>query len=292
MDRAHRWELSDCMRNDTILIVGGTGKTGRRIAARLRERGVPVRTAARHHADVAFDWHGPATHDAALAGVSAVYLVPPAQRLDYAPAVAAFLDRAQAAGVRHVTSLSARGVDELPPEMTPRAVELDLGRRPGLTHAVLRPAWFMQNFDEPLFLPTGGTLAAPTGVGAEAFVHADDIAEVAVATLLAPADHDGTGYTLTGPEALTFGDVADRIAKASGRPVVHDDVATGAWVDRQRSAGVPDDYAQLLGRLLAVVRDGGGATPADDVERVTGHAPRRFDDYAAEEEPLAAWSGI
>jgi uncharacterized protein YbjT (DUF2867 family) len=280
------------MRNDTILVLGGTGKTGRRIAARLRERGVPVRTAARHDADVAFDWHDPATHDAALAGVSAVYLVPPAQRLDYAPAVAAFLDRAQAAGVRHVTSLSARGVDELPPEVTPRAVELDLAGRLGLTHAVLRPAWFMQNFNEALFLPAGGTLAAPTGDGAEAIVHADDIAEVAVATLLAPADHDGAGYTLTGPEALTFGDVAARIAKASGRSVVHDDVATEAWVDRQRSSGMPDDYAQLLGGLLAVVREGGGATPTDDVERVTGHAPRSVDDYTAEQEPLAAWSRI
>jgi uncharacterized protein YbjT (DUF2867 family) len=280
------------MRNDTILVLGGTGKTGRRVAARLRERGVPVRTAARHHADVAFDWHDPATHDAALAGASAVYLVPPALRLDYAPAVAAFVDRAQAGGVRHVTYLSARRVEELPPEATPRAVELDLAGRRDLTHAVLRPSWFMQNFHEALFLPAGGMLAAPTGDGAEAFIHADDIAEVAVATLLAPADHDGAGYALTGPEALTFGGVADRIAKASGRPVVHDDVTTDAWVDRLRAAGMPDDYAQLLGGLLAVVREGDGATPTGDVERVTGHRARSFDDYTAAQEPLAAWSRI
>lgn len=292
MDRASNSELSSGMSNDIVLVIGGTGKTGRRIAARLRERGVTVRTAARRHADVAFDWHDPATHDAALAGAAALYLIAPALRLDYAPTVAAFLDRAQAAGVRHATWLSARGVDELPPEMAARAVELDLADRPDMTHAVLRPGWFMQNFHEPLFLPAGGALVAPSGGGAEAFVHADDIADVAVATLLAPADHDGAGYTLTGPDALTFGDVADGIAKASGRPVVHDDVAPEAWLDRLRSAGVPGDYAQLLVGLLAAVRASGGAATTDDVERVTGHRPRSFDDYVAEEEALAAWSRI
>ena len=279
-------------KEDTILVTGGTGKTGRRIAARLRAGGVPTRTAARHHADVAFDWHDPATHDAALAGAVAVYLVAPALRLDFAPTVAAFLDRAEVAGVRHVTWLSARGVDQLPPEAAARAVELDLAGRRRLTHAVLRPGWFMQNFHEPLFLPAGGTLVAPSGDGAEAFVHADDIAEVAAATLLTPADHDGAGYTLTGPEALTFGEVADRIAKASGRPVVHDDVAPEAWLDRLRAAGVPDDYAQLLGGLLSVLRASGGAATTDDIERVTDHAPRSFDDYATEQEPLAAWTRI
>lgn len=278
------------MPNDTILVLGGTGKTGRRLVPLLRAAGADVRTAARHGADVAFDWSDPATHDAALAGVGAAYVVPPALRLDYGPRVAAFVDRAQAAGVRHVTYLSARGVDHAPDEAPPRMVELDLAARPGLTHAVLRPGWFLQNFHEAFFVPTAGRIAAPTGDGAEAFVHADDIAEVAAATLLAPADHDGAGYTLTGPEALSFADVAAGIAAAVGRPVRHDDVGRAEWVAEQVAGGMPEDYAELLATLLVDrVRADVGAPTTADVEKVTGHPPRSFADYAADPEVVAAW---
>ncbi|OWY62504.1 NmrA family protein, partial [cyanobacterium TDX16] len=207
----------------TILLLGGTGKTARRIAPRLVDAGADVRTAARSGADVAFDWNDPSGHDAALADVDAVYLVPPSLRLDFVPPVTAFLDRAEAAGVGHVTFLSARGVDDLPPEVPLRAVELDLAARDGFTHSVLRPAWFMQNFSEAFFLPAileAGVVSAPTGDGAEAFIHADDIADAAAATLLDPAAHDGAGYELTGPEALTFGEVAAQISAATGRTIV------------------------------------------------------------------------
>jgi uncharacterized protein YbjT (DUF2867 family) len=217
--------------------------------------------------------------------------VPPTQRLDYGDLVVAFLDRAEAAGVSHVTQLSARGVDGAPPEVTPRALELNLAARSALTHSILRPGWFLQNFDDPgLFLPAGGRIAAPTGDGAEAFVHADDIAEAAAATLLAPADHDGGGYTLTGPEALTFAEVAERIAKATGRPVVHDDVSREAWVAQAVAAGVPEDYAGLLATLLDErLREGQGTATTDAVERLTGHPARGFDAYAAEPAVVAAW---
>lgn len=278
------------MTNSTILVLAGTGKTGRRLAHHLRSHGADVRTAARRHADVSFDWDDPTTHSTALDGVGAVYLVPPTQRLDFVPAVVAFLDRAEAAGVRHVTQLSARGVDHAPPEAPMRAVELDLAARSGLTHAVLRPGWFMQNFHESWFLPSDGVIAAPTGDGAEAFIHAADIAEAAATTLLAPTEHHGAGYNLSGGEALTFADVADRIAEATGRPVRHDDMPRDAWVDRVAAAGVPEDYARLLAGLLDdVVRSGGGSAISGDVEHLTGHSPRTFADYATEPATLAAW---
>ena len=280
------------MSNDTILVLGGTGKTGRRIAPRLRSRGHDVRTAARHGADVAFDWNDPATYDAALAGVGALYLVPPGQQLDFVAELDALLDRAEAAGVRHVTLLTARHVDTLPAEAPMRATELHLAARAGLTHAILRPGWFMQDFDEAFLLPTGGRLAVPTGDGAEAFVHADDIADVAVATLVAPAEHDGAGYTLTGPEALTLADVADRIAKATGRPVTHDDLPRAGWVEGLVGAGLPADYAEVLGMLTAQLEEGVGSATTDDVERVTGHPARSFDDYASSPTVLATWADV
>jgi uncharacterized protein YbjT (DUF2867 family) len=277
----------------TILLLGGTGKTARRIAPRLVDAGVEVRTAARSGADVRFDWSDTATHGPALDGVDAVYLVPPALRLDFAPDVAAFLDRAEAAGVGHVTFLSARGVDQLPPEVALRAVELDLAGRATLTHSVLRPSWFMQNFSEYVFLPTileSGTIAAPTGDGAEAFIHADDIADAAAATLLDPAAHAGAGYELTGPEPLTFAEVAERIAPVAGRSVVHVDADPEQWVADAVAGGVPDDYAGLLAGLLGVIRDGHGAEPGDGVLRATGHEPRSFAEYLADPATVAAWT--
>jgi len=107
-------------------------------------------------------------------------------RTDFADRVSVFLDRAAAAGVSHVTYLSARGTDSAPPETAMRRVELDLVGRPGVTHAILRSAWFMQNFSETFLKPAGGAIAVPAGEGAEDFVDADDIAAVASATLADP----------------------------------------------------------------------------------------------------------
>lgn len=275
----------------TILLLGGTGKTARRIAPRLRAAGATVRTAARANADIHFDWDDAATYDAALAGADAVYLVPPSLRLDYQPLAAAFLDRAEAAGVRHVTLLSARGVQEAPPEVAPRAVELDLLSRTSLTSAILRPGWFMQDFDEYVFQPAiaaEDAIVAPAGDGAEPFIHVDDIAEVAVITLL---EHRTGEYTLSGPAALTFAEVAAKISAATGRTITHVDPPTAEWVEKVAQR-IPRDYAELLGVLLGNVRNGVWASVTDDVERVTGHAPRTFDDYLSDKAVIAAWEPV
>jgi uncharacterized protein YbjT (DUF2867 family) len=130
----------------TTLVLGGTGKTGSRLAAKLATLGLPARTAARDGADIQFDWDDPATHRPALKRIDRLYLVAPVMRTDFADQVATFLDLAEAAGVRHVTHLSAYGIDQAPAHLAPRAVELDLIDRGAITHSILRPAWFMQNF--------------------------------------------------------------------------------------------------------------------------------------------------
>ena len=222
--------------------------------------------------------------------------MPPALRTDFAAQVVAFLDRAEAAGVRHVTFLSARGVDLAPPEVAMRAVELDLAARTALTHSVLRPGWFMQDFSEYFFQPAiaaDGVIVAPSGDGAEAYIHADDIADVAAATLLHPADHAGAGYTLAGPEALTLAQVAERIAAVAGRPVAHVDPPRAEWQAQTVAAGVPEDYAAVLAELLdGTMRAGYGAATTGDVERVTGNPPRTFADFLAEPATVAAWEPV
>src|SRR5260221_10582059 len=199
------------------LVLGATGKTGSRIANRLLSRGLPVRTAARSGADAHFDWDDPETYAPALHGIKRVYLLGPVMRTDFADQVSVFLDQAEAAGARHVTYLSAYGVDSAPPNPAMRRVELDLLGRQGLTHAILRPAWFMQNFSETFLKPIGGAIVVPAGDGAEAFVDAETIAAVASATLADQETHAADEYQLTGPEGLTTTEDAKRINDRSGQ---------------------------------------------------------------------------
>jgi len=265
----------------TALVLGGTGRTGSLVARKFAERGLIARTASRHGADLPFDWDNPATHGPALAGVDRIYLVTPVMRVTYARLVSHFLDLAEAAAVRHVTYLSAYGSDQAPPEVDIRAVELELMSRQAFTSSVLRSAWVMQNFSDEHLPVVEDTITVPTAGGAEAFVDAADIAAVAVETLVDPDAHAGAAYAPTGPEALTVAEVADIIAGVVGRPVRHNDIERGAWVDGAIAAGVvPADYGAMLNWLTEMIASGHGSRPNDDVRRVTGSPPASFADFA------------
>jgi uncharacterized protein YbjT (DUF2867 family) len=263
------------------LVLGGTGRTGSLVAQKLLKRGLNARTASRHGADVLFDWDDPATHARALDGVDRVYLVTPVMRVKYAGLVSDFLDLAARAGVRHVTYLSTYGSDQAPPEVDIRAVELDLAGRGSFTHSILRPAWVMQNFSDEHLPVVQDMITVPTAGGAEAFVDAADIAAVAVETLVDPDAHAGAAYAPTGPEALTVAEVADFIAGVVGRPVRHNDIESGVWIDGAIAAGlVPADYGVMLNWLTGMIASGRGSRPNDDVRRVTGVPPASFADFA------------
>jgi uncharacterized protein YbjT (DUF2867 family) len=269
-----------------VLVLGGTGKTGSRLAAKLVRLGLGVRTAARHGADVHFDWDDPTTHLPALQGIDRLYLVPPVMRVDFADQVAAFLDLTETAGVGHVTYLSAHGIDQAPPQVALRAVELDLIGRATMTHSVLRPAWFMQNFSETFLKPADGLITVPTANGSEAFIDASDIAAVAAETLANPDSHAGATYALTGPEALTVSEAAEIIAEVTGKPMKHDDIDREAWIQGAVAAGVPAEYGEMLRMLTETVASGRGSRPNDNVERVTGAPPIRFADFARRTAPV------
>lgn len=273
--------------NDRILVLGATGKTGSRVAGQLAHRGTSVRRAARTGADVHFDWNDPKTFEPVLGEVSGVYLVSPVMRVDFAGVVSRFLDEAEQAGVRSVTYLSAYGVEHAPPEMALRAVELDLASRTSLTHSILRPAWFMQNFSETFLKPVNDEIMVPCGTGVEAFVSAEDIASVAVATLSDPARHAGRAYAPTGPEALTFEEAARHISTAVDRKITYRDIDRNEWINAMTQAGVPAEYGEVLRSLTETVASSHGSRPNDDVLVATGAAPIRFEEFAAKAAP--AW---
>jgi uncharacterized protein YbjT (DUF2867 family) len=274
-------------RDQHILVLGATGKTGSRVVRRLREKGINVRAAARRGADVHFDWSEPATFEPAVNGMTGVSLVSPVLRVDFADDVSGFLDRAEQAGVRHVTYLSAYGIEHAPPEVALRAVELDLNSRSSFTHSIVRPAWFMQNFSETFLKPADDEIVVPTGTGAEAFVNAEDIASVAAATLSDPERHAGRAYAPTGPEAVTMDDAARIISVPVGRKIVYRDTDRDAWVNAMINSGVPAAYGDVLRTLTATIASGHGSQPNDDVLTATGTKPTSFTEFAAN--TAAAW---
>jgi uncharacterized protein YbjT (DUF2867 family) len=274
----------------TILVLGGTGKTGTRVASRMTALGHSVRTAARHGADTRFDWDDPATHRVAVYGVDRLYLVAPVMRTRFVAQVSAFLDLVEAAGVQHITFLSAYGIDAAPPEVALRAVELDLMGRTSMTHSIVRPAWFMQNFSETFLKPIHGAITVPTGDGGEAFVDAEDIAAVAAATLADPSSHAGAQYAPTGPERLTMGEAADVIGSVTGQPVRHVDIDRSAWVDAVIASGVPAEYGETLRLLTETIASGNGSDRNDDVRAVTGGPATSFAEFA--QRTAAAWAAV
>jgi uncharacterized protein YbjT (DUF2867 family) len=274
-----------------VLVLGGTGKTGRRILTRLGRAGAEAVAASRHDtgqrgtagADgvrhVRFDWDDQATWEPALRGAGAVYVVPPAFVVDHTTTVTAFVAAVRDAGVPRAVLLTARGADAADTPMRREELALEAS---GLGWSVLRPSWFMQNLTEGAFagMVEAGTLALPTASGANPMIDTDDIAAVA-ARLLLDESFDGRAYDLSGPEALSFEQAAKLLGGALGRELQFADADPQEWLAATVAAGVPQDYAGLLGMLLGLVRDGHDAHLSDGVQQVLAREPRDFATWAA-----------
>jgi uncharacterized protein YbjT (DUF2867 family) len=271
-------------RTKTTLVLGGTGKTGRRVVERLTRRGLPVRTGSRRGSPP-FDWDDPGTWDAALREVGAVYLAyaPDVAAPGAAAAVGRLARRAVEAGARRLVLLSGRNEEE--------AVAAEVAvRESGAEVTILRCAFFDQNFSEGLFADDvrGGAFAFMGGRVGEPFLDAGDVADVAVAALTAEG-HAGRTYELTGPDLLTFADAARIIGEAAGRPIRYTAVSKEEYAAALEQF-VPAADARFLADLFARVLDGRNAHVTDDVARVLGRPARRFAEYAREAAAAGAWS--
>jgi len=267
-----------------VLVTGATGKTGRRVVRLLEERGVAHRAVSRASA-IRFDWEDRSTWDAALEGVTSMYLVLAyLDDTDAAEAIAELARRAAAAGVRRAVLLSTPKIGEQG-HATEQALEAA-----GIESTVLRLRWFFQNFSEDFLLHPilSGELRLAAGDGLEGFVDAEDIAEVAVAALT-EAGHAGEVYELTGPRLMSFGDAVAEIAKATGNDIRYEAFTSEAFVAEQIASGVPEEFAQVLAGVTEQMRSGRFASLTGDVERVLGRPPRDFADYARETAAQGAW---
>jgi uncharacterized protein YbjT (DUF2867 family) len=268
-----------------ILVLGGTGKTGRRIVERLRERDVAVRVGSRS-AQPPFEWEDRATWPAALEGASAVYVSYfPDLAVPGAPeAVEALAQQAARSGVRRLVLLSGRGEEEA--QRAERVVQ-----DAGLEWTVVRCSWFNQNFSEAYLLDPilAGEIALPAGDVPEPFVDTEDIADVAVAALTEDG-HGSRVYELTGPRLLTFADAIEEIGRATGRELSFVPVGIEDYAAVLAKHDVPDDVVWLLRYLFTEVLDGRNAKLADGVQRALGREPRDFSDYVRETATTGVWN--
>ncbi|MEV4546101.1 NmrA family NAD(P)-binding protein [Micromonospora echinaurantiaca] len=272
-----------------VLVLGGNGKTGRRVADRLTALGRPVRRGSRTGTPP-FDWTDRATWPAALDGVGAVYLSyqPDLAVPGAVAAVESFTRLAVARGVDRVVLLSGRGEPEA--EQAEQAVRQVVDAAGG-RWTVVRASWFQQNFSEGPFVHDvrRGEVALPVDGVAEPFVDADDVAEVAVAALTADG-HAGEVYEVTGPRLLTFAEVVAEIAAATGRPVRFTPVPAPEYAAALGRAGAPAEVVALLTYLFTEVLDGRNASLADGVRRALGRPPRDVTGYAEATAATGVWA--
>lgn len=257
------------------LVLGATGKTGRRIVERLNAINIPVRQGSRS-ATPAFDWNNETGWDACLDGVSAVYI-------NYAPDLAvpgatdsiqSFVNRAEKHGVKRLVLLSGRGEEEA------QACE-QIVQSSKIDSTIVRASWFNQNFSEGAFVDMvlTGQITLPAGDTSEPFVDVDDIAEVVV-TALTQVGHAGEIYEVTGPRLMTFEDIALELSQAIDAEIQYVSVPHETFVSSLVDSGAPKEVVWLLDYLFTTVLDGRNAYLTDGVQRALGREPRDFAEYA------------
>src|SRR6056297_155497 len=271
------------MQDQPIVVIGATGKTGRRVAARLEAAGHPVRRGSRNSA-TPFDWEAPETWAPALADTRAAYVT-------YFPDLAfpgavgkleSLVETAKDVGVGHLVLLSGRG------EHHARLGE-EVVRNSGVDFTLIRAAWFAQNFSEGYLRDPilGGVLPMPGGDIAEPIIDIDDIADVVVAALTEEG-HKGELYEVTGPQLMSFAQMAEELTSAIGRPIRHIPISFDEFHANIAEAGgtfVADVFTAIARETL----DGRNAHLTDGVQRALGRPPRDFSEFARIAAQAGTW---
>jgi uncharacterized protein YbjT (DUF2867 family) len=272
------------MNSKTTLVVGGTGKTGRRVVERLKARGLPVRVGSRS-SEPSFDWNDQGTWAPALEDVCAVYVTyyPDLAAPGAAKAIQAFVDLAETSGKPRLVLLSGRGEEEA--QLCEEIVRKYSGE-----WTLVRASWFAQNFSESYFLEPilAGEVVLPAGPIGEPFVDTDDIADVVVAALTEDR-HVGQLYEVTGPRLLTFAEGIAEIGRATGREIRYVQIPVEEYASALKGLEVPPEVVELITYLFSEVLDGRNASTADGVMQALGRPAKDFSDYVRATAATGIW---
>lgn len=274
--------------NSNILVIGGTGKTGRRVVEQLKNKGIEPRIGSRN-ASPSFDWDDKNTWVNALAGIERMYVtyypdlaVPGAKE-----AIESLTYLAKDLGVKKMVLLSGKGESEA------EACE-NIVMNSGIDYTIVRASWFNQNWSESFFLQPilSGEVALPMSDVLIPFVDANDIAEVA-ATVLLEDSYNGEIIEVTGPELITFKDAVRLISKTSNRSLNFYDISLEQYIQGMKQLQVPGDMVWLIEYLFShVLTNPKNQLVVNDIERVLGRKAKSFSEYAHETAKTEIWNQV
>ena len=278
-----------------ILVTGSTGNVGRQVVRVLLDAGEPVRAAARSRSAVvsafgdaveavALDFTDPGTWDAAYTGVREMFLLRPPHLSRPKTQMVPSLEHARAVGVEHMVLLSLQGAERNP--VVPHAALERWLRRSGLSWTFVRASFFMQNLTtvHVTDIRDRGAIVVPAGGGATAFVDAHDVAAVAAAALLDPAAHRDQAWTPTGPQALTYAEVAAALSRVLGRPITYARPGVLSYARHAKTVlDLPVGMVLVTTAIYTAARLGQAGGLSNDVITVLGRPPISFDEFAHRE---------
>lgn len=267
-----------------ILLIGGNGKTGSKVAQKLAGKRIPTRIVSRS-TEIPFDWHTPDTWASALEGTSAAYITfqPDLAVPGAVETIEAFASIALSLGVKRLTLLSGRGEEEA--QRAEQALQ-----NSGADWTIVRASWFAQNFSES-FLKGAimeGQVTVPVHIATEPFIDTEDIADVVVAALTDPA-HIGKLYEVTGPKLLSFEEAVGEIASATGKNINYQQVPLDQYAEAAATSGVPEELVSLIMFLFSTVLDGRNQNICNGVEQALGRPATDFTSYAQRAALSGAW---
>ncbi|WP_103072561.1 NmrA family NAD(P)-binding protein [Aquimarina sediminis] len=275
------------MKEKKILVLGGKGKTGRRVAEKLIELNKEIRIGSRNETP-AFDWENPETWSDALDDIHSIYITfqPDLAIPSAAETIKKFTTLAVDMGVKKMVLLSGRGEKEA-------EVSEQIVMNAGVDWTIVRASWFNQNFSESFFLDPilAGHIALPRGETPEPFIDVNDIADVVVESLLHDK-HNGQIYELTGPRLLTFKQIIAEISKVTGREITFEALTIDDYTKMLREHQVPEDYIWLINYLFTEVLDGRNSNLTNDVEKVLGRKATDFTQYLKETVQTGIWNPV
>jgi uncharacterized protein YbjT (DUF2867 family) len=271
---------------EKILVLGGKGKTGRKVAERLMLLDHDVRLGSRSE-NPPFDWQDNSTWAAALNGMDKVYITfqPDLAVPGSLDAIEGLTKDAIRTGIKKMVLLSGKGEREA--ELCEQVL---INSR--IDYTIVRASWFNQNFSESFFLDpiVAGNVALPQADAKVPYVDTDDIADVVVAALLNNR-HNGQVYELTGPRLLTFENVVDEISSATGRDITFTPISMSAYLKMLEGLRIPSVYIWLINYLFTeVLANEKNAVVTHDIEKVLARPPKDFSEYARDTAASGVWT--
>lgn len=273
------------MKKETILVVGASGTVGSELVSLLKAEGHQVRTTTSKEPktadavkiDIAT---GEGVHKA-FEGVEKAFLLSPPGYADHYKMLSPLIQEAKRRGLKKVVLMTAMGANADENSGFRRA-EIEL-EKSGLNYNIVRPNWFMQNFNTFWIggIQQFGKILLPAGQAKTSFIDAKDISAV-VAKLLTSDKFANRDFDITGPEAIDHAAVARALSEVSGKNIVYEDIPEQTFLNGLYAAGLPRDYADFLGLIMGFLKAGYSSRKTDHVKEILGREPRSIQTYAKE----------